>query len=150
MRRVRIQPMSTSICFRGTQTVPVAARNERLTPQQRIVTRIILDISRCPHGPVVSRLHTVPHVIFTCPGTSFEPCSTIAIRCVSRYLSHDTIRITIRAENYKMDQILYRLQHFVDIDSLRNGLVYFINNIKAKKCQGTDKSCTIIIQLTTG
>ena len=36
------------ICFRGTQTVPVAARNDRLTPQQRIVTRIILDISRCP------------------------------------------------------------------------------------------------------
>ena len=55
------------ICFRGTQTVPVAARNERLTPPQRIVTRIIRDISRCPHGPVNS---TVPHLIFTCPGVA--------------------------------------------------------------------------------
>ena len=31
------------ICFRGMQTVPVAARNERLTPPQRIVTQIIRD-----------------------------------------------------------------------------------------------------------
>ena len=57
------------ICFRGTQTVPVAARNERLTPPQRIVTRIIRDISRCPHGPVVSKFYC-PAPYFTCPWTS--------------------------------------------------------------------------------
>ena len=61
------------ICFRGTQTVPtaagncwlmmsmqtvpVAACNKRSTPRQRIVTRIIRDISRCPHGPVVNKLY---------------------------------------------------------------------------------------------
>ena len=50
------------ICFRGTQTVPVAARNDRLTPQQRIVTQIIWDISRCPHGPVVTKFYCpAPH-----------------------------------------------------------------------------------------
>ena len=50
------------ICFQGTQTVPVAARNDRLTPQQRIVTRIIWDISRCPHGPVVTQFYCpAPH-----------------------------------------------------------------------------------------
>ena len=52
------------ICFRGTQTVPVAARNERLTPPQRIVTQIIRDISRCPHGPVGSK--------FYCPAPYFN------------------------------------------------------------------------------
>ena len=51
------------ICFRGMQTVPVSARNELLTPPQRIVTQIIRDISRCPHGPVVSK--------FYCPGPYF-------------------------------------------------------------------------------
>ena len=51
------------ICFRGTQTVPVAARNERLTPPQRIVTQIIRDISRCPHRPVGSK--------FYCPAPYF-------------------------------------------------------------------------------
>ena len=45
------------ICFRGTQSVPVAASNERLTPPQRIVTQIIRDISRCPHGPVGSQFY---------------------------------------------------------------------------------------------
>ena len=28
------------ICFRATQTVPVAARNERLTPPQRIISHV--------------------------------------------------------------------------------------------------------------
>ena len=49
------------ICFRVTQTV--AARNKRSTPLQRIVTRIILDISRCPHRPVVNK--------FYCPAPYF-------------------------------------------------------------------------------
>ena len=48
------------ICFRGTQTVPVAARNE---PPQRIVTQIIRYISTCPHRPVVSK--------FYCPAPYF-------------------------------------------------------------------------------
>ena len=52
------------ICFRGTQTVPVAARNERLTPPQGIVKRIIQDISKCRHGPVVTK--------FDCPAPSFD------------------------------------------------------------------------------
>ena len=45
------------ICFRGMRTVPVATRNERLTPPQRIVTQIILDIFRCPHGLVGSKFY---------------------------------------------------------------------------------------------
>ena len=79
------------ICFRGTHTVPTAAcdhcltmihepqpsasfasgvrklcpslRNERLTPQQRIVSRIIRDISRCTYGPLVTK--------FYCPAPYF-------------------------------------------------------------------------------
>ena len=48
------------ICFRGMQNVSVDARNERLTPPQRIVTQNIRDISRCPHGPVGSKLFYCP------------------------------------------------------------------------------------------
>ena len=49
------------ICFRGMQTVPMAERNERLTPPQ-----IIRDISRCPHGPVVSKFYcTAPYFYLT-------------------------------------------------------------------------------------
>ena len=68
------------ICFRGTQTVPVAARNDRLTPQQRIVTQIIWDISRCPHGPVVTKFYCpaphfyLPRDVGTC--LSLSPGST--------------------------------------------------------------------------
>ena len=51
------------ICFWGTQTVPTAARNERLTPPQRIVTHIFRDISKFPHGPVGSK--------FYCPAPYF-------------------------------------------------------------------------------
>ena len=51
------------ICFRGTQIVPVATRNEQLTPPQRSVTRIIRNICRCPHGPVVRK--------FYCPAPYF-------------------------------------------------------------------------------
>ena len=65
------------ICFRGTQTVPVAARNDRLTPQQRIVTRIIWDISRCPHGPVVTKILLSRTSFLLAPGRrdllKFEP-----------------------------------------------------------------------------
>ena len=48
------------ICFQGTHTVPVTACNERLTPRHRkesLITRIIRDISRCPHRPVVSKFY---------------------------------------------------------------------------------------------
>ena len=55
------------ICFRGSQTAHVAARNERLTPPQRIVTRIIRDISRCPHRPVVGKFYS-PAPYFYFPG----------------------------------------------------------------------------------
>ena len=70
------------ICFRGMQTVHVAARNERLTPPQRIVTQIIRDISRCPHGPVGSKLYCpapyfyLPRDIGTCLSLSPGPVYT--------------------------------------------------------------------------
>ena len=66
------------ICFRGTQNVPVAARNERFTPPQRIVTRIIRDISRCPHEPVGSKFYCpapyfyLPRDVGTCLSLSPE------------------------------------------------------------------------------
>ena len=68
------------IYFRGTQTVPVAASNERLTPPQIIITQIIQDISRCPHGPVGSR--------FYCPAPYFYlprdvgTCLSLSLGCI--------------------------------------------------------------------
>ena len=87
-RRVRIQPMSTSFVSGVRKLCPRpraiadwrwvmnysrarnlflgygnCALNERLTTQQRIVTRILLDISRCPHRQVVSK--------FSCPARYF-------------------------------------------------------------------------------
>ena len=64
------------ICFRGMQTVPVAARNERLTPPQRIVTQIIRDISRCPHGPVGSKFYC-PAPYFSNKGSRVENASFV-------------------------------------------------------------------------
>ena len=61
------------ICFRGTQTVPTL-RNERLTPLQRIVTRIILDISRSRHRPVVNTFYCpAPYFYLPRDLLKFEP-----------------------------------------------------------------------------
>ena len=66
------------ICFQGTETVHVAAHNERFTPPQRIVTQIIRDIYRCPHGPVVSKFYCpapyfyLPRDVGTCLSLSPE------------------------------------------------------------------------------
>ena len=46
-----------------TDAESMAACNERLTPPQRIVMRIIRNTSTCPHGPVVSQ--------FYCPAPYF-------------------------------------------------------------------------------
>ena len=63
------------ICFRGTQSVPVVASNERLTPPQRIVTHIIRDISRCPHGPVGSKFYRpAPYFYLPRDVGTFESC----------------------------------------------------------------------------
>ena len=60
------------ICFRGTQTVPVAARNERHHHNERIVTQIFRDMSRSgARTGQWSVNSTVPRLFFfTCPGTS--------------------------------------------------------------------------------
>ena len=76
-RRVHIQPIlpryihgdwpsltnysERVICFRGTQTVSTAACVRCLTMSHEPQPS---DISRCPHGPVVTKCF----LIFTCPG----------------------------------------------------------------------------------
>ena len=97
------------ICFRSTQTVPVAARNDRLTPQQRIVTRIIWDISRCPHGPVVTKFYCpaphfyLPRDVGTCLSLSPEPSCRLFMRrrCLATTRSIAMIYVTkSRTGNY--------------------------------------------------
>ena len=57
----------------------MAARNERLTPPQRIVTQIFRDISRFPHGPVGSKFYCpapyfyLPRDVGTCLSLSPVP-----------------------------------------------------------------------------
>ena len=68
------------ICFRDTQTVPVAARYKRSIPPQIIVTRIIRDISRCPHGPVVNKFYC-PAPYFYLPRDVGTCLSLSPVRC---------------------------------------------------------------------
>ena len=100
------------ICFRGTQTVPVAARNDRLTPQQRIVTRIIWDISRCPHGPVVTK--------FYCPAPHFylpRDVGTCLSLSPEAYLS--LLYLELIAETFKTSKFLVIIFiKFISLDQL--------------------------------
>ena len=87
------------ICFRGTQTVPVAARNERLTSPQRIITQIIRDISRCPHEPVGSKFYCPYFYLPRDGGTclSLSPVVTFgALSCV--ILCHSANRMPLRSD----------------------------------------------------
>ena len=59
--------------------MPVAARNERLTPPQRIVTQITRDISTCTHGPVVSKFYCPVPYFYLPRDVKFEPWHCIGV-----------------------------------------------------------------------